>query len=118
VHATRIDRIGAYDAPVASTADRLAELEQALTDANRQLLERDDELIRIARDKELAAARETLQAFERQLQAFERQLHGYQGDIEHLNRTIAEMQATRAWRFAVMIRERRAALRRLLPGRR
>ena len=91
--------------------DRLADLEQALAEANRQLLERDDGLIRIARDKELLAARATLQAFEEQLQR-------YQGDIEHLNQSIAEMQATRAWRFAVWLRERRAGMRGLLPGNR
>jgi predicted RNase H-like nuclease (RuvC/YqgF family) len=93
---------------VGTRTDRITELENALTEANRQLLNRDEELIRIARDRELLQARETVQAFERQLQ-------GYQRDIEELNRTIAELQATRAWRFAVWVRARRAALRRLLP---
>jgi septal ring factor EnvC (AmiA/AmiB activator) len=86
--------------------DRAAELERALTDANRQLLERDDELIRLARDTELVQARKTLQAFEQQLKQYER-------DIDELNRAIAEMQETRAWRFAVGVRNLRGRLARL-----
>src|SRR4051795_10377407 len=75
-----------YDAAVAATTgnDREARLEAALADANRQLLERDEELISIARDEELRHARDTLQAFERRLQRYAR-------DIEQLNRAIAEM---------------------------
>jgi hypothetical protein len=92
---------------VGITAHRLAELERALTDANRQLLERDDELIAVARDRELVHARATLQEFEQRLKR-------YAAEIDELNRAIADMQATRAWRLEVRRRQARNGLRRLL----
>jgi hypothetical protein len=86
---------------------REEQLEAMLTAANRQLLERDDELIRIARDRELLQARETLQEFEQRLIR-------YAGELDELNATIAEMQATRAWRLEVRRRQLGNVLRRFL----
>jgi hypothetical protein len=83
--------------------DRQHELEAMLTDANRQLLERDEEVLDIiaARDQAIAG---TIRHLER--------------EVESRERTIREMQATRAWRLAARyweIRDRvKAALR---PGR-
>ena len=89
------------------TNGREEQLEAMLTAANRQLLERDDELIRIARDRELLQGRETLQEFEQRLKRYAREL-------DELNAALAEIQATRAWRLEVRRRQLRNGLRRLL----
>jgi septal ring factor EnvC (AmiA/AmiB activator) len=91
-------------------SDRTAQLEAALADANRQLLERDDELLTLARDRELQKVREALHEAE----ALVRQ---YQAELTELNRSIAEIHRTRAWRLAVQIRSLRAAVTKLVPGR-
>jgi uncharacterized protein HemX len=91
---------------------RLAELERALTEANRQLLERDSETIEIlaVRDRELAEAQALIDRLNRELARHAR-------DIESLNGAIAEMQGTRAWQLAERYRRLRdLALRPLRRG--
>jgi uncharacterized coiled-coil protein SlyX len=70
-----------------------------LLDANRQLLERDEEVLNIiaVREQESMHWRERLELLEYELQR-------HREVIESLNRTIAEVQATRAWRLAVQYR--------------
>jgi hypothetical protein len=65
--------------------DRQRELEAMLTDANRQLLERDEEVLSIiaARDRATAGT-----------------IRHLEHEVERRERTIREMQATRAWRLA------------------
>ena len=84
---------------------RESELEAQLLDANRQLLERDRETLDIlaARDEELALAHAKIERRDLELERHVR-------DVESLNRAIAEMQATRAWRFAERLRRLHARL--------
>ena len=89
---------------------REAELEEMLTVANRQLLERDLGVFEIteARDRELARAYERIDWLDRELERHCR-------DVESLNRTLAEMRATRVWRLAERYRRFRDRLK--TPGR-
>jgi uncharacterized protein YhaN len=89
--------------------DRQSELEATLTDANQQLLERDQETLEILRSRDAE--------FMRWRELLERELERHSKMIESLNRTIAEMQATRAWRVAVRYRQLRDQVKSMLPAR-
>jgi predicted transcriptional regulator len=93
-----------------TTPGREAQLEEMLIDANRQLLERDQEVLNIlaTRDEELARAAETIDRLQSELKRHAR-------DVEDLNRAIAEMQATRVWRLAIQYRALRTAASHLVP---
>lgn len=88
---------------------RATHLAGLLADANRQLLERDRDLLEIlaGRDRELERAR-------RQLELLSLELGRRDRDIVALNASLAELQATRAWRLACRYRALRDFVKKLL----
>jgi hypothetical protein len=80
-----------------------------LTEANQQLLQRDQQTLQILRSRD--------EEFMRWRVLLERELERHSRMIETLNRTIAEMQATRAWRMAVRYRRLRDQVKSTLPAR-
>jgi uncharacterized protein YhaN len=94
---------------LAVSENRQDELEARLTEANQQLLERDQETLTILRSRD--------EEFMRWRELLERELERHSTMIESLNRTIAEMQATRAWRIAVRYRQLRDRVKSTLSAR-
>jgi uncharacterized coiled-coil protein SlyX len=83
-----------------------------LADANRQLLERDEEVLNIiaVREQESTHWRERVELLEYEVQR-------HREVIESLNRTIAEVHATRVWRLAVQYRRVRDRVKSTLSAR-
>ena len=95
----------------ADPLERERRLEKLLADANRQLLDRDLAVFEIvaARDEELARANERLGCAELELARHAR-------EVEALNRALADVQASRAWRLAARYRSLRDRVRTALSG--
>ncbi len=113
----RVVRTDRGEAPVALVSEE--ELRRHLREAHKQLLERDNELrsveerVHRLRERQVELQREQLRETHEELVKTHELLGKTQSWSAELESTIREMQATRAWRFAVWLRSLRGRARRL-----